>query len=82
MTEKSEMAQRTNPHQMNADEAARILAEADRTTRKASTSSERARRCNTAAQEELKAAHDVVQTYEDAQAAFDQAMEDRLELER
>ena len=38
---------------MNADEAARILAEADRTTRKASTSSERARRANTAAQEEL-----------------------------
>ena len=77
------MAQsRSNPHHVNADEAARILAEADRTTRKASTSSERARRCSTAAQEELKAATDVVRTYEEAQAAFDSAMEERLELER
>ena len=61
------MAQsRSNPHHVNADEAARILAEADRTTRKASTSSERARRCNTAAEEELKAAYDVMHTYEEA----------------
>ena len=80
--EKLNMAQRRNPHHVEADEAARILAEADRTTRKASTSSERARRANTAAEEELANVHEVIMTYEEAQAAFDQAMEDRLELEQ
>ena len=67
---------------MDANDAARILAEADRTTRKASTSSERARRANTAAEEELVNVHQVIMTYEEAQAAFDQAMEDRLTLEQ
>ena len=62
---------RRNPHQMDADEATRILAEADRTTRKASTSSERAKRANTAAESELAKVHNVIQTYEEAQAAFD-----------
>ena len=76
------MAERRNPHQVSADEAARILAEADRTTRKASTSSERARKASVAAANEVDQANKVVATFEEAQEAFDKAMEDRLELER
>ena len=73
---------RRNPHQMDADEAARILSEADRTTRKASTSSERARRASLRAEEELDNVKRVFSSYQEAQAAFDEAMEERLELER
>ena len=54
------MAERRNPHQVSADEAARILAEADRTTRKASTSSERARKASIAAEHEVEEATRVV----------------------
>ena len=73
------MASRRNPHQMDA---AAILAEADRTTRKASTSSERARRQMAENREEIKSATNVVRTYEEAEAAIAAAAEEQLELER
>ena len=72
------MATRQNPHQMNA---AAILAECDRTERNASTSSERARRESDASQREIAASFEVITTYEEAQAHFDNAMEERLDIE-
>ena len=76
------MATRTNPHRVQELDAAAILAEADRTTRKASTSSERARRTSEANVAELEEVKQTFATYEEAQAAFDAAMEERLELEQ
>ena len=65
------MAERRNPHQVSADEAARILGECDRVARKASTSSERAAKASQAAQQEVALSNQVVATYEEAQANFD-----------
>ena len=71
----------TRPNKFSALDAASILAEADRTSRKASTSSERAAKVNDAAKTELANVRTVIRTYEEAQAAFDEAMEERMELE-
>merc|ERR1712051_846217 len=71
---------RQNPHQIDAA-TKNILAEADRTTRKASTSSGRAAKALIAAQQENDNVHIVVDTFTEAQEAFDTAMEERLEIE-
>ena len=75
------MATRQNIHRVEPLDAASILAEADRTSRKASTSSERARRVSEAATMELDNVRNVFRTYQEAQEAFDAAMDERLQLE-
>ena len=73
------MAQRRQPlHNRAAD----ILAEADRTTRKASTSSERARRQMTANQETAAEVYADVASYAEAEAAINAAAQEGLEIQR
>ena len=68
------------PHRV--DPAAAILREAERTTRKASRSSERARSAIRAAQQESVNVQRVVTTFAGAQAAIAAAAEEILAIQR
>ena len=62
-------------------DAANILAEADRTTRKASTSSERARRAIGSARQEQRNVQRVIRTFEEAKAAIAEAAAEVLAIQ-
>ena len=69
-----------NQHRL--DPAAAILREAERTTRKASRSSERARSAISAAQQETVNVRRVVYTFTEAQAAITAAADEILAIQR
>ena len=60
------------------DQAAEILAEADRISQKASASSEHARQIELTIEQEIQNVNLVLNSYEEAQIAFTTAMEERL----
>ena len=72
----------TKRNQLRLDPAAAILREAERTTRKASRSSERARSAIRAAQQETVNVRRVVITFTEAQAAITAAADEILAIQR